>query len=137
MEIQQQVDGVDERPQFAGAAAFAGAVVAQRLVLPEPVHVLVRPSRGEGVRLVIKVVGVEVDEGEGQLARQGAHLVAKQPVERDGAAQLVAMHHRRDRHMRPGAATVECGHAANAGVAGKVGRDVGLFQFERKLVVHA
>src|SRR3546814_15404462 len=77
---------------------------------PQPVEVLVDEARGGGIGGIKTEVGGNIHETERQLALQRLHVVAKQPVERDGAAELVAVHHGGDHHVRAGPAAVEAGH---------------------------
>ncbi|MPM92054.1 hypothetical protein SDC9_139188 [bioreactor metagenome] len=73
---------------------------------------------------------IDVAERQRERAVLGLHTGFEQPLERPGAAQLVAVNQRADEHMAAGLARVEMPYAFGACVACAPGRDVGRGQFK-------
>ena len=132
MDVEQQIRGLDDGPQFARAAQLGrrgGAI--QPLGRPDAVEILVHVARLAGHLRIEVLVGEDVAEGEGERAACRAEPLAEQPVERDRAADLVAVHERRHQHARPGRAGVEAMHVVDAGAAVAVAGDVRRAEFDR------
>ena len=72
--------------------------------VPQPVEILVDIARGGRDSAVERAIGRDIVEGEGELAARRPQPGAEQTVERDRAADLVAVRQRRDHDMRPGRA---------------------------------
>ncbi len=92
MDVEKEIGGIDDRAQRTRALQldrFAGAV--ERLRAPQPVEILVDVPRGDRIARVELAVRRDIVESEGQRAAARPHLGAEQPIERDRAANLVAM----------------------------------------------
>ncbi len=126
MQVEQEVGAVHYRPQRAGALKFERVAWAvERVGLPEAVEVLVDVARRHRVARIELAIRRDIVEGEGQPAAPRLDAGAKQLVERDHAADLVAMGQRADQDMRPRLGGRERRDVIDPGVALPVGFDVG------------
>ena len=126
MQIEQVVGGVDDRAQRAGPFELDRAARAvERRRAPQPVEVLVDIARGDRVARVELAIGRDIVEGQRQPAAPRPDPGAKQPVERDRAANLVAVGQRAHQHMRPRLGGVEAGDVFDTGVARPIRFDIG------------
>jgi hypothetical protein len=107
MQIQQVIGGVDHRPQRAGARQLGRLPrPVERREAPQAVEILVDIARGDRIARVEFAIGGDIVEGERQLAAARPELGAEQRVERDRAADLVAVGQRADDDVRPGSGPV-------------------------------
>ncbi len=140
MDVEQQLGGIDERPQLAGAPQLDRIARAQqRLVAPDAVEVLVDIAAAVGRGRVPARIGRDVAEGQRQSAalRLPLCLLREQRIQRDGAADLVAVGQRLHHDLWPGAARIEAPHVGRAGVARRPARQVRRLQFDRAGCAHA
>jgi hypothetical protein len=101
MQIEQVIDAVVQGAQRPGAGEVrALARSVEHVRRPEPVEVLVDAARAEGVGPIEALVGTDVGEAQRQRSAQGPARLAKQPVEGNGAADLVAVRQRLDENVR-------------------------------------
>ena len=136
VDIEQPVHGIEPGPQFPRPAQLLTVFLAvETLLQPDPVEVLVDEAGGAGIGGIEGEKGLVVDEGEGQPAGTWPDAFAQQPVHGDGAADLVAVGHRVQHHVRPGPSAVEAGDEGNAGIARAMVLDVRGHQFDR-IVLH-
>ncbi len=106
-----------------GAAVELGRV-------PDAVEVFVDLARLVRRAGVEALKGRDVGERQGQGAARRAHPFAQQEVQRQGAAELVAVDDGRDHHVRARLLGLEAVHEVDAGVALSVGGDVGGGEFD-------
>ena len=105
----EQVVGCLHHGPHGPRAPQVGAVARtlQGLQVPEPVEVLLHPAAGEGIGGVEVPVGLDVHESERERAARRAQAGLQKTVERDRAAELVAVHHGRDQQVRAGGVGAE------------------------------
>ena len=105
MDVKQAFGGVDEGQQLPRATQFNRvARTEERGIGPDSVVVLVDQTRWERVGRVEAREGCDVGKGQSQTAAPRAKALLQQPVERDRAADLVAMRERLHHHPRAGLA---------------------------------
>jgi hypothetical protein len=108
MQVEQEVGRIDERLQFARAAQFGRvARTEQHVVGPHAVVVLVDVARRIRIVEVEARIGLDVGEGDDQPAARRPQVRAQQVVERQRAAELVAVRQRLQHHRRPGTPRVD------------------------------
>ena len=126
MEVEQVVDAIVERPELAPAhelGARPGPV--QHVGTPQSVEILVDAPRGERIGRVERPIGGDVREADRERSTQRSEPGAEQPVERDRAADLVAMRERLQEDVRPRARRFERPGVREPGVAGGPGIEIG------------
>ena len=113
------IDAVVERPQLARAPEL-GAVARpiEDVCRPETVEILVDATRCERISRVETLIRGDVGKDDGQRPARWPQLLAQDPIERDGAADFVAVGQRLQQDVRPGAAGCERPCVGNAVVAG-------------------
>ena len=133
MQVEQVVDAIVERAQFARAGEIGGLPRAvQHLGGPQPVEVLVDAARRERIGGIERFVGGDVGEADRQRAARRPEFLGEQPVERDRAADLVAVRQRLQQDVRAGALRGECPDVGNAGVAGGPAGEIGKSDLDRR-----
>ena len=83
------------------------------------------------MRAVERSIGGDVGEGQGQRALLRTQLALEQEIQRDRAAQLVAVGERIDKDVRPGCAGIEPGDVFDAGISLAVGLELGRRELDR------
>jgi hypothetical protein len=125
VQIQEVFGRVDEGPQLARAPQLRRvARPEQPLVGPDPVVVLVDVARAVRVVEVEARIGGDIGERDGQLAGARLQTIAQQRVERNCAAELVAVRQCLDHHARTRLAGVEDADVLHAGVVCAIPRKV-------------
>ena len=126
MQIEQPIGAVEDRAQRPGSAQLAArALAVEARCVPDPVHVLVEIARHRRIGRIEAAVGVDIGEDQRQLAARRRDASAEEMVERDGAANLIAVHQGAEHDVAPGLAAVERRHIGNAAIALGVGADIG------------
>src|SRR5262252_5619845 len=121
MDVEEEIGGVDKRTQGAGARQLGRLPRSvERRGRPQPVEVLVDKARCGGSASVEASIGGDIVEGQGQLALLRSQPAAKQTVERDRPADLVAVGQRRNEDVRSGRPAVKGGDVLHAGIASSV-----------------
>lgn len=133
VQIEQEIGLVVARTQLAGTPELARTAWAvQHFGIPQPVEILVEAARRERIVIIEALVGGDVREHDRQRPAPRAEAAAQQPIERDRAADLVAMGQRLQRHPRTGDAGREAPHEGDAGVARRPGRKIGKRDLDRR-----
>ena len=131
MHVEQEIRLLEHGAELAGARKLdALPRPLQGLQRPHAVEVLIDEARCAGVFRVEALIGGDVGKGERQHAPPRPDTLAEQEVERDGAANLVAVRDRIDERMRARNAAVEAVDIVDARIARLVGGDVGGFEFD-------
>src|SRR5260370_39224862 len=104
MEVEQCIDGIDDRPHFASARELAGGTrcVVEHLAGPYAVEVLIDETGGVGLRRIEAGVRRDVRERERQAAAAWPQFQAQQRVNYDRAADFVAVRQRVDHYVWSG-----------------------------------
>src|SRR5438552_10442517 len=100
MDVEQEVGGIDDRTQITGPGKLGGspgAVESGRS--PQPIEIFVHKARSDRDPWIEIAISGDVVEGQGQLALPWPPLGTEQTVERDRAADLVAMGQRSDENV--------------------------------------
>ena len=98
---------------------------------PQSVEILVDETGGSGHPPIEAVISGHVVKRQGQPTLSWPQRRAKQPIERNRAADLVAVGQRGDEHVRSGLTTFERCNVVDPGVADAVGLDVRWGQLDR------
>ena len=118
------IDAVVEWPQLTRASEL-GAVArpSEHVGRPEAVEILVDAARRERISRIETLVRGDVGEDDGQCPARGPQAFAQEPIERDGAADFVAVRQGLHQDVRPGAAGRESPRVRNIAVSGGVRRE--------------
>src|SRR6202043_3116431 len=129
--VEQKIGSVDDRTQSASARQLHRlARAVERRGGPEAIEIFVDiPRCGRDPRIKA-AIGGNVVEGQGQLALSRLQPGAVQTIERDRAANLVAVCQGGDQNVRSGDAGIEGRVVIDTGIAGSVGFDVGRGQLD-------
>lgn len=119
VQIEQEIGLVVARAQLARTPELARAAGAvEHFGIPQPVEILVEATRRERIVIIEGLVGSDVREHDRQRPALRAEAAAQQPVERDRAADLVAVSQRLQRHPRAGDVGSKAPDERDADVAG-------------------
>jgi hypothetical protein len=133
MQVEQHVDAVVERTKLARAAQLRAVPRAiEHLRGPQSVEVLVDAPRRERIRPVEAPVGGDIGEHERERAARRAQSLAQRPVERDGAADLVAVGQRLHQGVWTGARRAELPDERQPGIARCVALEIGKRNLDRR-----
>lgn len=133
VQIEQEISLVVARAQFARTLELARTACAiEHVRIPQPVEVLVEASRRERIVIIEALVGGDVREHDRKRPASRAESAPQQPIERDRAADLVAVGQRLQRHPRTGDVRSEAPHERDAGVARRPARKIGERDLDRR-----
>ena len=133
MQVEQVVGSLDDRPHRACALQLCRVARAvERRRRPQPVEILVDIARGDRVARIEFLERRDIVEAERQLAAARPDTGAEQAVDRDRAADLVAVGEPHHRDMWPGLARGKGGDVFDPGITGAIGRNIGRRQLDRE-----